>query len=211
MTQLLNSITPSETQSEFGKATIQAAKARLVASIDAETRNVPAYLPVEIADALLVKAGWTIDIRKTAARHVRKGYPESYPVFWPPNHQEQPDSSPVVERDEALRIALFQLAETTITPGDYVMHHSEKTGDEVEWEVLRVEADGTLSLEDEDGGTAYGVNPADVRVVEASDHDCGEHYARTDSGELIGPYDTVDECERERLAANAEFHAEDAD
>ena len=35
----------------------------------------------------------------------------------------------------------------------------------------------------------------------------GEHYARTDSGELIGPYDTADECERERIASNAEYVA----
>lgn len=32
-----------------------------------------------------------------------------------------------------------------------------------------------------------------------------EHYARTDSGELIGPYETVEECESERLAANSEL------
>lgn len=32
----------------------------------------------------------------------------------------------------------------------------------------------------------------------------GEHYARTDTGELIGPYPTVEECERERLQANQE-------
>jgi hypothetical protein len=32
----------------------------------------------------------------------------------------------------------------------------------------------------------------------------GEHYARTDTGELIGPYATVGECERERLESNAE-------
>lgn len=32
----------------------------------------------------------------------------------------------------------------------------------------------------------------------------GENYTRTDSGELIGPYATADECECERIAANAE-------
>lgn len=32
----------------------------------------------------------------------------------------------------------------------------------------------------------------------------GEHYARTDTGELIGPYETAAECERERVAANNE-------
>lgn len=35
-----------------------------------------------------------------------------------------------------------------------------------------------------------------------------EHYARTDSGELIGPYETVEECEREREAANREYAIE---
>lgn len=38
----------------------------------------------------------------------------------------------------------------------------------------------------------------------------GENYARTDSGELIGPYATADECEHERIAANAERAAETA-
>ena len=32
----------------------------------------------------------------------------------------------------------------------------------------------------------------------------GEHYARTASGELIGPYDTVAECDRELAASNSE-------
>jgi hypothetical protein len=32
----------------------------------------------------------------------------------------------------------------------------------------------------------------------------GEHYGRTASGELIGPYDTVDELDRELAAANSE-------
>lgn len=38
----------------------------------------------------------------------------------------------------------------------------------------------------------------------------GEHYARTDSGELIGPYDSVAECEAERVASNVEDAAIDA-
>jgi hypothetical protein len=36
----------------------------------------------------------------------------------------------------------------------------------------------------------------------------GEHYARTDKGELIGPYDTVDECNRELELANHLGHDE---
>jgi hypothetical protein len=32
----------------------------------------------------------------------------------------------------------------------------------------------------------------------------GEYYARTASGELIGPYDTTADCDRELAAANSE-------
>jgi hypothetical protein len=35
----------------------------------------------------------------------------------------------------------------------------------------------------------------------------GEHYGRTNSGELIGPYETCEELRRELLAANAELIA----